>query len=358
VPGGRAATRRAAPSVLCLLVALLCAAGAPRAFAQTPTLRLALPVSIDSPTGQNIREFAAQVEARTGIEIRIEVQGKHGRYDERGILSGVETGAIEMGATPLHQFVEDVPLAGAFQQPFLFNFDALVDAATKHESEIRRLFDIATLRGVKARVLWLQPYGSSVIVSRKTPAANPASIASRVVGADLQTQDLIRVCGGAPVPVSPGSVFAELKNGAIDAAAVDIVSIGEHQLWRVADTITNLRHAPSLFVILIGDKAWRRLSPEQREVFDELAQDAQSYMWARFAATRARAYELAAQKGMRIVDLRADDVAAWRACSAPLLEAYVDRTAIAGSQLFMAYGRLRLHDCCRDAPADTPFAAR
>jgi hypothetical protein len=61
---------------------------------------------------------------------------------------------------------------------------------------------------------------------------------------------------------------------------------------------------------------------------------------------------------MRIVELRADDVAAWRACSAPLLEAYVGRTASAGSQLFMAYGRLRLHDCCRDAPAEAPFVAR
>jgi C4-dicarboxylate-binding protein DctP len=344
--------------MLCLLVAALCAGGAPCALAQTSTLRLGLPISADSPTGQNISEFARQVEARTGIAIAIELQGKHGPYDERGIVSAVATGAIEMGATSLNQFVDDVPLAGAFQQPFLFNFDALVDAATREESEIRKLFDKATLLGAKARVLWLQPYGSSVIVSRKTPAANPMSIAARVVGADLQTRDLIRVCGGTPVPVSPASAFAELKNGAIEAAAVDIMSVLEYDLWRVADTITNLRHAPSLFTVVIGDRTWRRLSPDQREVFAELAQDAQNYMWARFAADRAKAYEFAVQKGMRIVELRGDDVAAWRACSAPLLEAYVDRTAIAGSQLFMAYGRLRLQDCCRDPPAEAPFISR
>jgi C4-dicarboxylate-binding protein DctP len=344
--------------LLCLLIWILCVVAVPRAHAQTTTLHLGLPISSDSPTGENLREFARQVAALTGGAVRIEIEGESQRYDEQGVVSAVASGAIEMGAAPLSRFTRDVPLAGAFQQPFLFNFDALVDAATRQESEIRKLFDKATLLGAKARVLWLQPYGSSVIVSRKTPATNPMSIATRVVGADLQTRDLIRVCGGTPVPVSPASAFTELKNGAIDAAAVDIMSVREYDLWRVADTITNLRHAPSLFTVVIGDKAWQRLSPEQREVFAELAQDAQNYMWARFAADRSRAYEFAARKGMRIVELRADDVAAWRACSAPLLEAYVGRTASAGSQLFMAYGRLRLHDCCRDAPAEAPFVGR
>ena len=357
-PGGRPTIRRSAPGMLCLLVAALCAAAAPRSFAQTTTLRLGLPISIDSPIGQNVSEFVQQVEARTGLAVTIELQGKDGRYDERGIVSAVATGAIEMGATPLNQFVDDVALAGAFQQPFLFNFDALVEAATRHEGEIRTLFDKATLLGAKARILWLQPYGSSVIVSRKTPAADPMSIAARVVGADLQTRDLMRVCGGTPVPVSPASAFTELKNGAIEAAAVDIMSVREYELWRVADTITNLRHAPSLFMVVINEKAWQRLSPERREILAEVAQDAQGYTWARFATIRAKAYEFARQKGMRIVEPTADDVAAWRACSAPLLERFMERTGRIGSQFFMAYGRLRLHECCHDAPADTPFITR
>jgi C4-dicarboxylate-binding protein DctP len=351
-PGTWTFTMRSAPGPLLLLLAALSLAAVAPAGAETSTLRLGLPIALDSPTGSNIREFAAQVEARTGIVISIETQGKDGRYDERGIVSAVATGAIDMGATPLNRFVDDVPLAAAFQQPFLFNFDSLVEAATGHESEIRKLLDKATLSGAKARILWLQPYGSSVIVSKTTPAANPASIASRVVGADQQTRDLIRVCGGTPVPISPASVFTELKNGAIEAAAVDIMSVKEHELWHVAGTITNLRHAPSLFVIVINDEAWRRLSRERQETFTELAEDAQAYMWPRFATVRGEAYDLASQKGMRTVELPAADVAAWRACSAPLLETFVERAGRAGSQFFMAYGRLRVR---ASAPAETPL---
>jgi hypothetical protein len=54
----------------------------------------------------------------------------------------------------------------------------------------------------------------------------------------------------------------------------------------------------------------------------------------------------------------AEDVAAWRACSSSLLEAYMERTGEAGPKLFAAYGKLRTDACCREAPGDTPFSHR
>ncbi len=166
-----------------LPVSVLCLIGAPPASSQSATLRVSLPISIDSAIGQNIREFARQVEARTGGTVKFELQVKDRLYDELGVVSGVATGAIEIGATSLNQFAHYVPLAGAFLQPFLFNFDALVQAATSRESKIRALIEREILDGTNARVLWWQPYGSSVILSRSILATNPAAIAARFVGA-------------------------------------------------------------------------------------------------------------------------------------------------------------------------------
>jgi hypothetical protein len=65
------------------------------------------------------------------------------------------------------------------------------------------------------------------------------------------------------------------------------------------------------------------------------------------------------QRGMRIVEPPAEDVAAWRACSAPLLEEYAERAGEAGSKLFAAYGKLRTAPCCRDAPGkEVPSISR
>jgi C4-dicarboxylate-binding protein DctP len=343
---------RPAPGVLCLLLAVLCAAGAPAARAQTTPLRLVLPISLDSPTGQNMREFARQVQARTSGTLRIELQGSDWHYGEHEVLAGVGSGEIEIGATPLTQFARDVPLCAAFLQPFMFNFDALIEAATKPESEIRTMIDGEILRRTNARVLWWEPYGSSILVSRKVPANDPVAIVVRPVGAsDEQAKELLSVCGGLPQSVPPSDAYAVLQKGTVAAVATDIMTVRERELWRVADTITNLRHAPSLFMVVINEQTWQKLTPEQQVILTELAQDAQNYMWARFVTIRAAAYALAVEKGMRIVELRPEDIFAWRACSASLLETYMDRAGIAGSKLFAAYGRLRTHPCCREAPA-------
>jgi C4-dicarboxylate-binding protein DctP len=343
---------------LCPLLMLLCKAGAPPATAQSTTLRMSLPISTDSPIGQNIREFARQIEARTGGAVRIELQGGDRRYEEHEVVSAVASGAIEMGATTLNQFAYDVPLAGAFLQPFVFNFDALLQAATDRGSEIRALVDDEILYWTNAHVLWWQPFGSSVIVSKRAPAAHPTAIAAHGVGAsDDQTREFLRACGGTPHLVPPPDVLAALTKETIKAAVTDVMNVREHGLWQVADTITNLRHAPSLFLVIINEKAWQSLAPAHREIMSEVGQDSQSYMWARFATIRADAYAFAAQKGLRIVELKPEEVAAWRACTAPLLEAYVERAGDAGPKLFAAYGRLRTEACCRGVP-EAPFLHR
>jgi C4-dicarboxylate-binding protein DctP len=349
---GWGAIVRPAAAAFLLLVVL---AGSGPARAET-VLRLGLPVSLDSAAGLNIREFARQVQARTSNAIKVELRGKERHLGEDEVLAEVASGNLEIGATTLNQVANDVPLARAFLQPFLFNFDALIQAATAHENEVRALIDRDILRWTNARVLWWQPYGSSVIFSRGSPTTNPSAIAARVIGAtDNQSRELIGICGGAPRRVVPADVFSELQKGGIKAAVTDIMNVKERELWRVADTITNLRHSPSLLMIAINQDAWRRLTPEQQAIVTELAQDAQDIMWGSFATIRAQAYAFAIEKGMRVVELPAEDTAAWRACSAPLLETYMERAGEVGPKLFTAYGRLRTHACCRESPSEGPF---
>jgi C4-dicarboxylate-binding protein DctP len=346
-------------SALCSLLVLSSWLGSHHASAQTSTLRLSLPISIDSPIGQNIGEFARQVEARTGGSVRIEIQGKDRRSEEHEVVPAVASGAIEIGATTLNQFAYDVPLAGAFLQPFLFNFDALAQAATSRDSQIRAMVEEEVLDRTKTRVLWWLPFGSRVIVARKIPATDPAVLSANIVGApDDQTRELIRACGGAPNIIAPRDIFFSLKTGAATLVVTDIMTIREQGLWQVADTITDLRLEPSLFLVVINEKAWQSLAPKHRQILREAAQDAQVYMWAGFAPTRMEAYTWALQKGMTIVAPRPDDIAAWRACSAPLLEAYMERAGDAGPKLFAAYGQLRTEPCCREIPGDAPFSQR
>jgi C4-dicarboxylate-binding protein DctP len=343
----------------CVVHAAFCLAGASSVFAETTTLQLSLPIAIDSPVGLNIRYFAREVEARTNGAVKIEILGKDRWYEENEIVSAVSSGAIQIGATPLNQFAYDVPLAAAFLQPFLFNFDALVQAATKRDSAIRALIEEEILYWTNTRVLWWQPYGSSVIFTRKISSTNPKAILDRAVGTpDDHVKELIKACGGKPYLVAPPDLFTELQKGTIEATATDIMNVTERELWRVADTVINTQHAPSLFMIVINDKAWQRLAGEHQTVLRDVAQGAQERMWERFATIKAEAYAFAIKKGMTVIEVPADDIAAWRVCTSPLLDAYMERTGAVGPKLFEAYGKLRTEECCREAPGDRTFRNR
>ena len=51
------------------------------------------------------------------------------------------------------------------------------------------------------------------------------------------------------------------------------------------------------------------------------------------------------QKGMTVHELTPDQVSDWRACSATIVEDYMQNNADLARQLLAAYGRLRTHPC-------------
>jgi C4-dicarboxylate-binding protein DctP len=86
-----------------------------------------------------------------------------------------------MATITYQQLTEKVPAIGIFEQPFLFNFEALVRAAASPSSEIRQLLDQAILEATGTRVLWWQSYGSSVFFSKDQDATHPTGIRGRKI---------------------------------------------------------------------------------------------------------------------------------------------------------------------------------
>jgi C4-dicarboxylate-binding protein DctP len=132
------------------------------AGAEPAKLRVTLQLPITNHLGVNLMQFKAEVEKRSAGTISIEVFDNSRLYRDDQALEAVASGAIEMGSVGISQFVKKVPALDVFGQPFLFNFEALVRAATDPDGEVRKLLDKAVLDGTGVRVLWLQSYGSSV----------------------------------------------------------------------------------------------------------------------------------------------------------------------------------------------------
>src|SRR5262245_20487493 len=95
-----------------MLVAVFAAGAAIPASAESKTLRFMLQFSASNPLGQNVREFAREVEARTSGAVTIEPIDLQMLYGDNEVPWVVSTSVADMGLAPMTQYMAEVPAAG------------------------------------------------------------------------------------------------------------------------------------------------------------------------------------------------------------------------------------------------------
>jgi C4-dicarboxylate-binding protein DctP len=331
--------------LLGLVVLLLSHIVARPALAET-LIRISLQQPISTFVGQNLLEFKREVEEQTEGAVKITVYDKAQFYLDYQVPEAVGSGAIEMGVAPLAQYAEDVPAAGLFMQPFLFNFDAIVRAAVSRKSEIRIAIDAEIQKKSGVRVLWWQPYGPNVIFGRGA-LSNPQTLTNhRVRVFDDVSAEFVTLCGGVPHVISDAKQSEAFGQNIVDSSIASIASLKDEELWQKIDTITNIRHSENLFLVVLNEETFNGLSSQQKEALLTAAQKAEDSIWNSYHVFEAETYSFAASKGIKIQQLVLDDTVAWRVCSSSILESYMERAGTLGAKLFAAYGKLRTDPCC------------
>ncbi|MGH6815248.1 MAG: TRAP transporter substrate-binding protein DctP, partial [Hyphomicrobiaceae bacterium] len=326
-------------------LATLIVTAAAQARAETKTLQVALHLPATSHVGRNIIEFAKTIEAQTKGTVKIEISDK-----AQFRLDNQASQAAAMGVVELGRFAAAVPGVGIFLQPFVFNFDQLVWAATKQGSELRTIVEDEILQKTGLRVLWWQPSGLSVILSMSKPVSNPEALQGRTVQVfDTYTEEFVKACGGAARLASTANLSQVLETTGFDSALTAITNVTDLDLWRVARVLTKIQNAPLLSLVVMSESAWQGLTQEQQKIISDMARDAEERVWDAMAAIEGDAYVLAIAKGLKIYELDRDDIKAWRICSSSVLESYVEKAGEVGERLFAAYGRLRTDPCCNPA---------
>jgi C4-dicarboxylate-binding protein DctP len=344
-------------TLACLLISAL---GALSADAQELKLRATHQVAITEPFwGVALKHFKDEVEKRSNNAISLEVFDKGRKFIDDEAVDAVASGAIEMGVAGLYQMSKKVPAIDIMEQPFLFNYDALIRAVTSPDSEIRRIVDKAILDKVGVRVLWWQTLGSQIIVSKGRNLTEPVQIrGQRIRTFGATNVKLTQQCGGVPVTMSAFKMHDALRDNQLDMVICSIPAVPNRKLWKVADTITRTWHAPTEYVAFINEKTWQSLSSTQRALVVEVAQKVEREIRDRSVQMEAEYYKFAVAKGMKVYDLSPDQIADWRACSAAVLDAYMNDHPEFAREFLEAYGRLRTQPCCSTAPNWGEFRKR
>jgi C4-dicarboxylate-binding protein DctP len=345
--------------LLCLLViGFLIPAQA--ASAQQIKLKANLQYPIDNPTfGVGLARLKEEVERLTGNAIVVEIFDRSQLFTSSEMVDAVESGAVDLGMASSQQFFYKVPLAGFLDQPFLFNFQALIDAAAKPGSEIRTLVDDAILTSIGVRVLWWQSLGNNVLFSKGHDVADPAQLKDRRVAAAGELPgEFVAWCGGRPVALTIEKFPDGFKNGALDMVVLPFTGLRNLDLWRFSDTVTFTSHSASSFFLIFNERRWQSLSRHHRDVIAEVARKVEGGFNALRARTDAAIHALADSKDVKRKELTADQVADWRACSAGMLVDFMDKNGEGAQKLMAAYRKLRTDPCCSEMPGEDAFTRR
>jgi C4-dicarboxylate-binding protein DctP len=340
----------------CLLLTLIFIRPHPAA-ADPVKLRISVQTPATDPfLGASTVEFKTEVERESKGSIAVEVYDKGRLYIDDKVLDAVKSGAIEIGVVGLAQITKTIPAAAIMEQPFMFNFEALVRAATSPDSEIRQLIDQATLQALGVRVLWWQTIGQQIFYTKGGDAKLPAQIKDRKIRAASATMaNFVTNCGGVPRDVSSSKVHEALQDGTIDIGMISIAAVRTRDLWQVTKALTKTDHATIEFMVLINEKVWQSLTDEQRAIVTKAARNAERDTRARAAQSEAADYAFARSKGMTVYQLTAKEIAQWRACSADVFGNYLETGGELTQKLVKAYAKLRTQPCCSAGPTDEAF---
>jgi C4-dicarboxylate-binding protein DctP len=203
-------------------------------------------------------QFKEEVEKEANNEVLIEIFDRGKLYNDDQVVDAVRSGAIEMGVAGFHQVSRMLPALDIMELPFLFNFEALVRAATSPDSELRQLIDPAILESTGMRVLWWQTIGPQIFFSKGEDVLDPARIKNKRIRVNSDTMaTFTKHCGGTPVVLSVTQVHDALKNGTLDMAMISVTAAETRELWKVTDTITRTDHGLIEFLVTINEKSWQ-----------------------------------------------------------------------------------------------------
>jgi TRAP-type C4-dicarboxylate transport system substrate-binding protein len=340
----------AARTLLLAIGCLLSLAGG--TSAQQVKLKAALQVPITELLfGRSLAEFKKEVEEATRNAVTIEIFDNGKPYTDNQILGAVTSGAMELGVVGFNQFADKMPAIAMLDQPFLFNFDALTNAAFAPGSQLRAVIDKALLDSMGVRVLWWQPIGNQLIYSKGQDVASPRQIKDKKMRVISDTNaKFIKLCGGQPTNMPVLQMNESMKDGRIDMAMSGIAALLSRDMWKVSDTVTLTYHSPLEYLLITTEKTWQALPPAHRAAITDVVKRLEPKIRERAAESEQAVYTVAREKGMKIVELAPHQVAEWRACSSDVLVQYMETSGETGSRLMAAYGRLRTAPCCSAGP--------
>lgn len=275
------------------------------ALAQSLTLRFALITAETFPYVDGARKFKELVEERSGgdIEVLIFPGGQLG--NEREINEAILEGSVQIGVGA-GAMANLAPIYNIVQVPFLVqgqdHMEAIADGPIGD-----RLAELIEEQAGYRVLAWFST-GDSSIETVEAPVRTPADLDGvkiRVIETPVLV-DALSALGANPTPMAYTEVYTGLKQGVVEGAHLDVLSVDTLKIYEVAKHMTDWEQIAFLSeprpVIMQADY-FDGLPEEQRTLIRDAMQEAAVYERQVFRDKMATIRDKLLDEGVTITEI-------------------------------------------------------
>jgi tripartite ATP-independent transporter DctP family solute receptor len=286
------------------------------------TLRVAYVQKPDHPHGLGVQRFADLVQQKSGGKIAVKTFGSAALGGDVQVQSSVQGGTVDMTIvipSLLTGMVKDFVL---LDLPFLFNDYPEADAVLDGPIGQRMLAKLPD-HGLIGLAYW--DHGFRIVTNSRRPinkVEDFAGLKIRVPQSNISIETF-NALGSNAVPMPIPELYTALETKAVDGqenpyAAVEALKFNEVQPYASAT-----RHAYNPLVVLFSKKTWDRLSPEERKIIQDAANEAGAYERKISREANEKSADSMKAKGMAINTISPQEIARMRDKAKPVTDKFV-----------------------------------
>jgi len=285
---------------------------------------------LNSPEGHpavaGMKKFAEAVSAKSGGKIKVQLFLNGTLGSDQATLSSVKGGTVEMAVMNSGILASEAKPLEVFDFPFLFanekESDAIVDGPIGKKMHL-----MLEEKGIIGLSYWELGFRNITNSKRAmTKVEDIEGLKLRVIPNAINV-DWVKALGANPTPMPFPEVYAALEQKAIDGQENPISVIAANKFWEVQKFVALTNHQYNPQSVIFSKKVWDTLSPTERKIIDDSADEATKTQREQSRASLAANLELLKKNGMTITQFSPAELVKLREKLKPVIDKH---TALVG----------------------------
>ena len=318
--------KRFSSSVVSLVVSatfmLLGAGTAAQAQEKPVTLKAGLGSSLTgSSHGLGLAKFKELIEKETSGRIKMNIFPDGQMGNDVSMMDLLKMGTLDIMVTSSAPIANTTKTFLVFDLPFLFTSEKIADTVLDGPAGQEIL---STLKGTGLIGLVYWENGFRNITNSKKPINTPDDLK----GLKIRTMqnpihlESFKKWGANPTPLPFNEVFTALEQKVIDGQENPNTLIYDAGFYEAQKYLSITRHFYTPFVLMIGQKSWDKLSPNDQKLVQKIALETREYERKVNRENNAKYLDLMKKKGITINEVAPQDLEKFKASAKEIYEKF------------------------------------